>query len=161
MLVALAGLIPREEHNKLLLTVLPQIRARGTQTQDKVRVVFEGGFCEQPPLDLIRAIARSCYVVDDDLLIGLRWLLEDVSPYGDPLFNLAKPTWKNRPTARSNTICANRKRRCCSNGFRNARRGRHHHRREDVRAWPRRAGCVHARSTKQAFRILSANSRRA
>ena len=90
VLVALAGLIPREEHNQLLLTLLPQIRARRTQTQDKVRVVFEGGFCEQPPLDLIRAIARSCYVVDDDLLIGLRWLLEDVSSGGDPLFNLAE-----------------------------------------------------------------------
>lgn len=89
VLVALAGLIPREEHNALLLTLLPQIRARATRTQDKVRVVFEGGFCEQPPLDLIRAIARSCYVVDDDLLIGLRWLLEDVSLAGDPLTNLA------------------------------------------------------------------------
>jgi benzoyl-CoA reductase subunit C len=90
VLVALAGLIPREEHNELLHALLPQIRARGNRTQDKVRVVFEGGFCEQPPLDLIRAIARSCYVVDDDLLIGLRWLLEDVSPDGDPLFNLAE-----------------------------------------------------------------------
>ena len=38
-----------------------------TQQQDRIRVVFEGGFCEQPPLDLIRAIGRSCYVVDDDL----------------------------------------------------------------------------------------------
>jgi len=90
VLVALAGLIPREEHNELLLTLLPQIRARATRTQDKVRVVFEGGFCEQPPLDLIRAIARSCYVVDDDLLIGLRWLLEVVSLEGDPLTNLAE-----------------------------------------------------------------------
>ena len=90
VLVALAGLIPREEHNELLLNLLPQIRARDTRAQDKVRVVFEGGFCEQPPLDLIRAIARSCYVVDDDLLIGLRWLLEDVSHNGDPLFNLAE-----------------------------------------------------------------------
>ena len=90
VLVALAGLIPREEHNQLLLTLLPQIRARAARAQDKVRVVFEGGFCEQPPLDLVRAIARSCYVVDDDLLIGLRWLLEDVSLAGDPLFNLAE-----------------------------------------------------------------------
>lgn len=89
VLVALAGLIPREEHNELLRTLLPQIRARAARTQDKVRVVFEGGFCEQPPLDLIRAIARSCYVVDDDLLIGLRWLLEDVPLDGDPLANLA------------------------------------------------------------------------
>lgn len=90
VLVALAGLIPREEHNDVLRTLLPQIRTREKRTQDKVRVVFEGGFCEQPPLDLIRAIARSCYVVDDDLLIGLRWLLEDVSLAGDPLTNLAE-----------------------------------------------------------------------
>ena len=90
VLVALAGLLPREEHNELLRSLLPQIRARDAHSQDKVRVVFEGGFCEQPPLDLVRAIARSCYVVDDDLLIGLRWLLSEVSLDGDPLANLAE-----------------------------------------------------------------------
>jgi len=89
VLVAIGGLIPREEHNELLETVLPLISARTNKKQDKIRLVFEGGFCEQPPLDLIRAIARSCYVVDDDLLIGLRWILEDVPLEGDPLFNLA------------------------------------------------------------------------
>jgi benzoyl-CoA reductase subunit C len=89
VLVALAGLIPREEHNELLRALLPQLRARDRHSQDKVRIVFEGGFCEQPPLDLIRAIGRSCYVVDDDFLIGLRWLLEDVATEGDPLANLA------------------------------------------------------------------------
>jgi benzoyl-CoA reductase subunit C len=89
VLVAIGGLIPREEHNELLETVLPLIAVRPNKKQDKIRLVFEGGFCEQPPLDLIRAIARSCYVVDDDLLIGLRWILEDVPLDGDPLFNLA------------------------------------------------------------------------
>jgi benzoyl-CoA reductase subunit C len=89
VLVAIGGLIPREEHNELLETVLPLIAARPSKKQDKIRIVLEGGFCEQPPLDLIRAIARSCYVVDDDLLIGLRWILEDVPLDGDPLFNLA------------------------------------------------------------------------
>jgi benzoyl-CoA reductase subunit C len=89
VLVAIGGLIPREEHNELLETVLPLIAARPNKKQDKIRLVFEGGFCEQPSLDLIRAIARSCYVVDDDLLIGLRWILEDVPVDGDPLFNLA------------------------------------------------------------------------
>jgi benzoyl-CoA reductase subunit C len=89
VLVAIGGLIPREEHNELLETVLPLISARPNKKQDKIRIVFEGGFCEQPPLDLIRAIARSCYIVDDDLLIGLRWVLEDVPTEGDPLFNLA------------------------------------------------------------------------
>lgn len=89
VLVAIGGLIPREEHNELLETVLPLVLARPNKKQDKIRLVFEGGFCEQPPLDLIRGIARSCYVVDDDLLVGLRWILEDVPLEGDPLFNLA------------------------------------------------------------------------
>jgi benzoyl-CoA reductase subunit C len=52
-------------------------------------VVFEGGFCEQPPLDLLRAISQSCFIVDDDFMIGLRWIVEDVPTDGDPLLNLA------------------------------------------------------------------------
>lgn len=88
-LVSVGGMIPREEHNELLAAVIPQIQARSAKKQDKIRVVFEGGFCEQPPLDLLRVIAQSCYVVDDDLLIGLRWILQDVELEGDPLFNLA------------------------------------------------------------------------
>ncbi len=90
VLMAVGGLIPREEHNDLLRAVIPQIEARPARPQDRIRVVFEGGFCEQPPLDLLRTIAQFCYVVDDDLLIGLRWILEDVASDGDPLFNLAE-----------------------------------------------------------------------
>jgi benzoyl-CoA reductase subunit C len=89
-LTAAGGMIPREEHNELLEAVLPQLRKRSTKSQDRIRVVFEGGFCEQPPLDLVRMLGRTCYVVDDDFLIGLRWLTEDVSTGGAPLFNLAE-----------------------------------------------------------------------
>lgn len=88
-LTALAGMIPREEHNELLATLLPQIRERATRQEDRIRVVFEGGFCEQPPFDLIRALGRTVYVVDDDFLIGMRYLTEDVPLDGDPLENLA------------------------------------------------------------------------
>ena len=89
VLTALGGLIPRREHNDVLSALLPQIEARPARPQDKIRVVFEGGFCEQPPLDLLRSIGQTCYVVDDDLLIGLRWILDDVALEGDPLLNLA------------------------------------------------------------------------
>lgn len=89
-LTAIGGLVPREEHNALLATVLPMLRARDAKPQDRIRVVFEGGFCEQPPFDLIRAIGRSCYVVEDDLLVGLRWITEDVPSDGDPLARLAE-----------------------------------------------------------------------
>lgn len=89
-LLAVGGLLPREEHNELLETVLPLLKNRPNKRQDKIRVVFEGGFCEQPPFDMIRAIGQSCYVVDDDLLIGLRWITDDVPVEGDPLYNLAQ-----------------------------------------------------------------------
>jgi benzoyl-CoA reductase subunit C len=89
VLVALGGLIPREEHNDLLRALLPRIAARSARPQDRMRVVFEGGFCEQPPLDLLHAIAQFVYVVDDDLLIGLRWITSDVGSAGDPVRALA------------------------------------------------------------------------
>ncbi len=90
VLMMVGGLIPREEHNALLQAALPMLAARTAKRQDKIRVHFEGGFCEQPPLDLIRTISRSCYVVDDDFMIGLRWIVEDVAADGDPLYNLAE-----------------------------------------------------------------------
>jgi benzoyl-CoA reductase subunit C len=89
VLVAIGALIPREEHNQLLHAVLPRLRERDGRPQDRMRVVFEGGFCEQPPLDLLHAIAQFVYVVDDDLLIGLRWITSDVDDVGDPVRALA------------------------------------------------------------------------
>jgi len=88
-LMAVGGMIPREEHNALLGAVLPLIEQSPARPRDRIRIVFEGGFCEQPPLDLIRAIGLSCYVVDDDFLIGMRWITADVPLDGDPLANLA------------------------------------------------------------------------
>lgn len=85
-----AGLMPREEHNALLRRVLDLVPQRQAKRQDKIRVVFEGGFCEQPPLDMLAVIQDACYIVEDDLLIGLRWLIEDVPTEGDPLANLAR-----------------------------------------------------------------------
>ncbi len=89
-LVALGGLMPREEHNELLEAILPMLKTRDARQQDKIRLVFEGGFCEQPSLELLRTVARYSYVVDDDLLIGMRYILEDVPTEGDPLHNLAE-----------------------------------------------------------------------
>jgi benzoyl-CoA reductase subunit C len=89
-LVALGGLIPREEHNAVLREALPLIEARGARPRDLLRVVFDGGFCEQPPRELLWTLAQTCYVVDDDLLVGLRWLTSDVPVDADPLLALAR-----------------------------------------------------------------------
>ncbi|MCL6094835.1 MAG: 2-hydroxyacyl-CoA dehydratase [Actinobacteria bacterium] len=88
-LMAVGGMVPREEHNELLRYALDLVGKRDLQPQDRMRLVFEGGFCEQPPLDLLNTIGQSSYIVDDDLLIGLRWITEDVPLEGDPLANLA------------------------------------------------------------------------
>lgn len=89
LLVRSAGLMPRERHNELLHSVLEQLPDRQARKQDRIRVVFHGGFCEQPPLDMLAVIQNSCYIVDDDWMIGLRWLSEDVPLEGDPWRNLA------------------------------------------------------------------------
>jgi benzoyl-CoA reductase subunit C len=52
-------------------------------------VVLVGLFCEQPPLGMLLTLERAgCWVVDDDLLLGLRWILDDIPTEGDPLENL-------------------------------------------------------------------------
>lgn len=89
-LIAVAGMIPREEYNQLMRSVMPLVRARTGRRQDKMRIIVEGAFCEQPPLDLIQVIGQSCYIVDDDFYIGLRYLLDDVPTSGDPLYALAE-----------------------------------------------------------------------
>ncbi len=82
--------MPCEEHNALLERALAALAHRKAPAQDKPRVVFVGGFCEQPPLEMLEAIDESCYVVDDDLLIGMRYLTSDVPEGGDPVWALAE-----------------------------------------------------------------------
>lgn len=90
LLVRARTRIPCEEHNALLARALDCIRHRTLPAQDKPRAVFVGGFCEQPPIEMLEAMDDNVYVVDDDLLIGLRWFTDDVPETGDPVFALAE-----------------------------------------------------------------------
>ncbi|RMH21890.1 MAG: benzoyl-CoA reductase subunit C [Gammaproteobacteria bacterium] len=83
-----AGLvIPVEEHNEMLSQVLDYISNDVGEAMDNIRVVISGAFCEQPPLGLIRSIEiAGCYVVDDDLILGSRWIQGDIqSDTDDPI----------------------------------------------------------------------------
>ncbi len=88
-LTKLAGMVTKEDYIEFMSWVLPLIKERKLKKQDKMRVVFEGGFCESPPVELIQTIERSCYMVDDDLFIGLRYILSDITTDGDPVESLA------------------------------------------------------------------------
>ncbi|MDE3228405.1 MAG: 2-hydroxyacyl-CoA dehydratase, partial [Chloroflexota bacterium] len=90
LLVRAGTRIRREEHNALLAETLRLLPQRRVRPMDKPRVVFLGGFCEQPPLEMIETIEDVCFIVDDDLLIGQRWITEDVPEDGDPVWALAE-----------------------------------------------------------------------
>ncbi len=90
LLVRAGNLLPPEEHTAMVrayLELAPQEEAR--REEDRSRVVLVGMFCEQPPPGLLVTLERAgCWVVDDDLLLGLRWIAGDISTEGDPLQNL-------------------------------------------------------------------------
>ncbi len=79
-----------EDHTRLMRDYLAAVESEDRPMRDNCRVVVEGSFCEQPPLNLIKSIELSgCYIVDDDFMLVTRWLLDDVPTDGDPIANLA------------------------------------------------------------------------
>lgn len=90
VLLKAGNFLPPEEHTAILEQALVEIPMRQRKTRDKVRVVLEGSFCEQPPLELLEAMDEAgCSVVEDDLVLGRRWFLDDVPLNGNPLHSLA------------------------------------------------------------------------
>lgn len=83
-------LVPVGEATAALDTMLGALAARDARPRDRLRVVVEGAFCEQPPLGLLEVLEEAgCYVVEDDLLLGWRWFTADVGGAGDPFEQLA------------------------------------------------------------------------
>jgi benzoyl-CoA reductase subunit C len=80
-----------EEHSAMLSDYLDAAVEEDRPQRDNCRVVVNGSFCEQPPLNLIKSIEMAgCYIVDDDYMLVNRWLQEPVPTDGDPLTNLAQ-----------------------------------------------------------------------
>ncbi len=90
-LLARAGMVlPVEEHSSMLRDYLAAVVHEDKPRRDNCRIIINGSFCEQPPLNLIKSIEMSgCYIVDDDYCLVNRWLKEEVPTEGDPLANLA------------------------------------------------------------------------
>jgi benzoyl-CoA reductase subunit C len=91
-LVLRAGcVLPPEAHTKLVREYIAAADAEKRALRDNARVVLTGAFCEQPPLSLIKSIEMAgCYIVDDDFMLVMRWLLDEVPVTGDPLEELSK-----------------------------------------------------------------------
>jgi benzoyl-CoA reductase subunit C len=84
-----AAVTPPEEALAWLDTLLAELPRRDARPRDRLRVVIEGVFCEQPPLGLLEVLEEAgCYVVEDDLMLGWRWFTSDVATDGDPFERL-------------------------------------------------------------------------
>ena len=102
-LVLRAGdLMPVEEHTAFVREYVDAAKASDRRARDHTRVVLTGAFCEQPPLGLIRTLERAgAYVVWDDMTLGHRWPLGDVSTEGEPLAALADAFIHDSPATAS------------------------------------------------------------
>ncbi len=95
-LVLRAGcVLPPEEHTLLVREYIAATDSEPRAKRDNARIVLTGAFCEQPPIGLIKSIEMAgCYIVEDDFMLIMRWLLDDVpadkETSGDPLVELSK-----------------------------------------------------------------------
>lgn len=84
------SVLPPEEHTTMVRQYLEMASQGSALPEDRSRVVLTGMFCEQPPLALLITLERAgCWIVNDDLLLGLRWFTSEVPEEGDAIENLA------------------------------------------------------------------------
>ncbi len=96
LLMRAGEVVPAETFAERAREYLAAVEAEPGWPRDNSRVVVVGAFCEQPPLGLIKTIERAgCYIVDDDFLLGNRFLTGEVSTDGDPLRALADAFIRN------------------------------------------------------------------
>ena len=90
VLTRIGTLLPPHEHSAILREALPELQRRNEKPKDRIKVVLEGSFCEQPPIELLDGLeSAGCYILDDDILTGWRWFTGDIETDGDPFRNLA------------------------------------------------------------------------
>lgn len=91
VLLRAGEVVPVELYIERLRAYLAACETEAERPKDKARVIVVGAFCEQPPLGLIKTIERAgCYIVDDDFLLGNRFLEADVPQTGEPYAALAQ-----------------------------------------------------------------------
>ncbi len=86
-----AGMVlPPEEHTQLMKDYLAACEVEDRPMRDNCRVIIQGAFCEQPPLNLVKSIELSgCYIVDDDFMMVARWMTKPVPTDGNGIHHLS------------------------------------------------------------------------
>ncbi len=107
MLMRASNILAVSEHTALLREYLSLTVDEERPERDNIKVVVTGVFCEQPPLALIRALESSgCFIVDDDWVLGARFILDDVAISDDPI-NALVEAYLNRTVSTASRYEAN------------------------------------------------------
>ena len=97
-----------EEHNEMLKKVFDFLSEETGEPLDKIKVIIYGAFCEQPPVGLIKTIEMAgCYIVDDDLILGSRWIQGDISDDTDNPLKALSEAYLNNSTFSSAVYSVN------------------------------------------------------
>jgi len=94
------GVLPKEMHIAMLRAALKSFKRREAKPRDSVKVVLEGSFCEQPPVELLKTLEEAGLAfLDDDFFLGHRWFQEDVPVDGNPVRALAESYLRTKVTS--------------------------------------------------------------
>ncbi len=90
LLLRAGATMERADHTRFLEAATAAAGHRDRRERDRLRVLLLGAFCEQPPLELIKTIEDAgTYILEDDLLLGLRWFPDEIPANGHALESLA------------------------------------------------------------------------
>jgi len=83
-------LMPKEKHNDLLESLLPELEKREAPSDGRKKVIIAGSLCQTPRLDILDLIDHlGMVVVDDDMYVGSRYFANDAEEGINPLESLA------------------------------------------------------------------------
>ncbi|MBZ0136820.1 MAG: benzoyl-CoA reductase subunit C [Planctomycetes bacterium] len=90
LLLRAGFLLPVDEHTAMLNEYTLLVQQSDRRALDNIRVMVRGAFCEQPPVALLRTLERAgCYLVDDDFVVGSRFIPDPIAETGNPWDALA------------------------------------------------------------------------
>ncbi|HCX91026.1 MAG: hypothetical protein COW04_13405 [Deltaproteobacteria bacterium CG12_big_fil_rev_8_21_14_0_65_43_10] len=79
-------LMPKEEHNKLLESLLSELEKNGYEPTKGKKVFLSGCLCIHPQLELLDMIEDlGMVIVDDDIYVGYRYFANDAEITDDPI----------------------------------------------------------------------------
>jgi len=86
LILRASNILDVAEHTALMRDYLTATLREERPVRDNIRIVLTGAFCEQPPLGLIRALENSgCNIVDDDWMLGARYMPDDIPVTADAI----------------------------------------------------------------------------